>query len=246
MNKRPLIGCSTYFKTLQDPPIHVYGLMTSYIEAVIAAGGIPIMIPLGLGEEALQAIFEKVDGVLIPGGGDIDPARYRGDTTHPTLRDINPARDDLELFLAREAVQREKPLLAICRGHQVFNVALGGTLFEDVLSQKEAAQKHDYFGGWPRTHLPHEVHVEPDSRLAQLLGDTTARVNSLHHQGIKELATDLRPVATAPDGLIEAIEVPGHRFALGVQWHPENLIHEDRAMLRLFQGLVEAANGTGS
>ena len=187
MNNRPLIACSTYLKSIQDPPIYVYGLMTSYIDAVVAGGGIPVMVPLGLDEEALRAIFDRVDGVLIPGGGDIDPARYHGDTTHPTLRDISPQRDETEIFLARQAVAEEKPLLAICRGHQVFNVALGGTLFEDVLSQKNAAMKHDFFGGWPRNHLPHEIDVAPNSRLAALLGRSSTQVNSLHHQGIKVL-----------------------------------------------------------
>ena len=238
---RPIIGCSTYSKTIQDPPIEIYGLMTSYIEAVRLAGGIPVMIPLGLTREELLALVDRFDGLLLPGGGDIDPARYHGDPANETLRDVNAIRDETEFFLAREAVAREMPLLAICRGHQVFNVAMGGTLWEDIASQRPGAMVHDFFGRWPRTHLPHDVDIQPDSLLARTLGRTTTAVNSLHHQGIRTVAPDLRPVAVAPDGLVEAVEVSGHPFAIGVQWHPENLIYNDDGMLALFRGLVHAA-----
>lgn len=239
--RRPLIGCTTYRKTAdQNPPIDLFGLMPTYVEAIVAAGGVPILIPLGLSDEDLQTIFERVDGLLLPGGGDIDPSFYRGDP-HATLWGIDRDRDRVEFFIARAAVAQRKPLLAVCRGHQVFNVALGGTLWVDVASQMPNAIKHDNFGIYPRNHLAHEVKLQPESTLSQCLGSNKAAVNSLHHQGIRDLAPELTAVGVAPDGLIEAVEITGHPFAIGVQWHPENLIHDDPAMLSLFKGLIRAS-----
>ena len=239
---KPLIGCSTYHIGTDRLPYEVYGLMASYIRAIQAGGGIPILIPHGLDEADLQAVFARIDGVVLPGGGDIHPSVYGGDVDHPRVMGVSPSRDTLELWLAREAVAQEKPVLAICRGHQVFNVAMGGTIFEDLADQMDGAIKHDYWGDWPRNHLPHEVKIAENSRLAEIIGSPITKVNSLHHQGIRDLGNGLEVTGLSPDGLIEAIEVPGHRFALGVQWHPENLIHDDPAMLRLFQGLVTASS----
>ena len=240
---RPLIGCSTYPKVLaQDPPIHVFSLMTSYIDAIKQAGGVPIMIPLGLSHEDLQVVFARIDGLLLPGGGDIEPKRYNGNGFNANLRDVSPLRDEQEIWLAQAAVREQKPLLAICRGLQVFNVALGGTLWEDINDQTRGGLEHDYYERYPRNYLPHTVAIEPDSRLAATLGKTQSRVNSLHHQGIRDLAPALAAVAVAPDGLIEGVEVSDHPFALAVQWHPENLIADDPAMLDLFRGLTAAAS----
>ena len=241
MTSKPLIGCSTYHITRDRVPYDVYGLMATYIWAVQAADGIPIMIPHGLSEEDLAILFARLDGVVIPGGGDINPNLYHGDAEHPRLMGVSDSRDSLEMWLARESVAQEKPMLAICRGHQVFNVAMGGTLFEDLSSQVDASIKHDYWGDWPRNHLPHEIKITENTRLADIIGTPITRVNSLHHQGIKTVGSGLEVSAFAPDGLVEAIEIPGHRFALGVQWHPENLVKDDPAMLRLFQGLVAAS-----
>ncbi len=242
--KRPLIACSTYHKSVsQTPPIEMLGLMPAYIEAVRKAGGIPILVPLGASEEELLAILELADGVLLPGGGDINPAVYHGQL-HKTIRDINPDRDRVELFLAQQAVKQEKPLLAICRGHQLVNVALGGSLWEDIADLKPDAMRHDYYETSPRTYLAHSVQVLPGSHLALCLDQTEIAVNSLHHQGVRDLAPELSVTAVAPDGLVEGIEVPGHPFAVGVQWHPENLINDVPAMLGLFEGLVNAAIST--
>ncbi len=242
--KRPLIACTTYHKPVsQTPPIEMLGLMPAYIEAVRKAGGIPILIPLGASEEELLTILEQVDGVLLPGGGDINPTVYRGQF-HKTIRDINPDRDRVELFLAQQAVKQEKPLLAICRGHQLVNVALGGSLWEDISDLKPDAMRHDYYLTSPRTYLAHSVQVSPDSHLALCLDQTEIAVNSLHHQGVRDLAPEVSVTAVAPDGLVEGIEVPGHPFAVGVQWHPENLIDDVPAMLGLFEGLVNAAIST--
>jgi putative glutamine amidotransferase len=239
---RPIIGLTTYRKTpAQNNPTPLYALTPSYVDAVIAAGGVPVLIPLGLDEVALRGLLARLDGLLLTGGGDIAGEHYA--SAYPDLIfDVDSDRDRVELFLAREAMAADKPLLAICRGHQVLNVALGGTLYEDVLRLMPSAIKHDYWGQYPRTFLSHEVTVCAGSALARHLGQTRARVNSLHHQGVRDLAPGLVASAHAPDGLIEGVEAPDRRFALGVQWHPENLIH-DAPMLSLFRGLVEAAGG---
>ncbi len=240
--RKPLIGCTTYRKTAgQSPPIEIIGLMPSYLDAVVAAGGIPVMIPLGLSDEDLLAAMQRMDGILLPGGGDIEPAIYQGQG-HPTVAGIDDDRDRVEMVVARTAVAQQKPLLAICRGVQVLNVALGGSLWEDVELLMPQAMHHEYVNSHPRNYLAHNVAIEPDSLLAKQLGMTETAVNSLHHQGIRRLASELRATAVAPDGLIEGVEVINHPFALGVQWHPENLIHNVPHMLGLFQGLVEAAS----
>ncbi len=235
---KPLIGCTTYWKEIpQNPPLEIIGLMPSYIEAVKAAGGIPVLIPLTLSDEDLLAVFARVDGLILPGGGDVDPTIYQEKGTGLSKR-INPHRDRGEMLLTRTAVSQNKPLLAICRGIQVMNVALGGTLWEDLDTQRFDGLHHDFHGRHPRTHLAHSVRIDPNSHLAQSLGTTQPDVNSLHHQGVRDVAPEAIVSATAPDGLVEGIEVPGHPFAIGIQWHPENLVFNDPHMLALFEGLV--------
>ncbi|MFN2136295.1 MAG: gamma-glutamyl-gamma-aminobutyrate hydrolase family protein [Candidatus Promineifilaceae bacterium] len=239
---RPLIGLTTYRKFSHDSGVPLYGLMRSYVRAVSDAGGIPLLIPLGLDDSDLTAVLRRVDALVLPGGGDIDPANYHG-SGHEELRGIDQDRDRVEILLAREAVSRYKPFLAICRGHQVLNVALGGTMWEDIASQVPDAIRHDYYGEGARTDRPHSVNVRDGSRLRAILQSGEVPVNSLHHQGLRELAPELTISATAPDGLVEGVEIDGHPFALGVQWHPENLTGIDPAMHNLFVALVQAANG---
>lgn len=242
MANHPLIACTTYRKDIpQKQPISVYGIMPSYTEAVKAAGGIPLLVPLGLDEEELMTIFNKVDGILLPGGGDIDPGLYHG-RHHHSLWGIDPERDRTEFFLSRKAVQNGKPLLAICRGIQVLNVALGGTLWEDIASFVPGALDHNISSnGAPRNYLAHTVAIQPGSLLNRVMGSTECRVNSVHHQAVRELAPSLVATGHAPDSVIEGAEVPSHPFALAVQWHPESLIADDPTMLKPFRGLVEAA-----
>ena len=238
---RPIIGCTTYKKRVpQKRPIDIYGLMPSYTEAITAAGGIPLLIPLGLNDEDLQAIVEFVDGILLPGVGDIEPGVYNG-RSEVSMWGIDPERDRTEFYVTRATMTMRKPVLAICRGIQVFNVALGGTLWEDVMSLVPGALDHALPDEMPRNHLAHTITLEADSLIARQMGKNESWVNSIHHQAIRDLAPDLIVSATAPDGIIEAAEVPGHPFAVGVQWHPENLIQDDPVMLSLFEGLVETA-----
>jgi putative glutamine amidotransferase len=238
---RPIIASTVYRKTIpQRRPIDVYGLMPSYSEAVSKAGGIPLLIPLGLSEDDLAAVLDRVDGILLPGGADLAPESYNG-PEHAKVYGVDPERDRTEIFMARSAVTRCKPFLAICRGIQVLNVALGGTLWQDIPSQVSGAFDHDASGEQPRNHLAHMIEARPDSLLSRLLGKSQSWVNSYHHQALRDVAPELTITATAPDGVIEAAEMPEHPFAVGVQWHPENLVHDDPGMLALFAGLVRAA-----
>lgn len=242
MSKRPLIGCGTYRKVAdQDSPIEVYGLMPSYIQAVLSAGGLPVMIPLALSTDDLQALLQRLDGILLPGGGDMQPSYYGGNDSDSRIYDVDTVRDKFELDIIRHAVDGDKPLLAICRGIQVFNVALGGSLWEDIGSQMPGAIRHDYKNG-QRDRLAHDVTVRPGSLLHDILNADTIRVNSLHHQGIRTLAPNLRVSAVAPDELIEAVEIEDHRFAVGVQWHPENMLQVEPRMTQLFRRFIDAAS----
>ncbi len=236
--KRPLIGCTTYRKQVDQ--LDIVGVNAPYTQAIIAAGGIPILIPLCLEETAWRQIFDRIDGLLLPGGGDIDFRRYSAEQ-QAQLRRVDQERDELELAITKTAVSEQKPFLAICRGHQVFNVAMGGTLWQDVQSQMPGAAMHDFSRPYPRNHIAHSVNIEPNSTIAHLLPKRSVLVNSIHHQGVRDLAPGLVVTARAEDGLIEGIEAPNHPFAVGVQWHPEAIYEDDRTMLALFEGLVDAA-----
>ncbi len=237
---RPIIGLTTYRKNSRDTNRPLFGLMRAYVKAVTAGGGIPLLIPLGLSDKDLLTIVKRVDGLVLPGGGDIDPDFYSGQD-HQALRGIDQDRDRVEIYISQQATRLEKPFLAICRGHQVLNVALGGTMWEDLASQRPDGIKHDYYLTGRRTDLPHNVEVSPDSRLAAVLRRESTPVNSLHHQGVRDIAPELAVSAVAPDGLVEGLEVAGHPFAVAVQWHPENLIDDDPAMLALFEALTAAS-----
>jgi putative glutamine amidotransferase len=214
-----------------------------YARAVAAAGGLPVLIPLLEEEDTLRALYDRLDGVLLPGGVDLDPATY-GETPLPTCGRLDPARDRVELAFARWAIAEGKPLFGLCRGLQIVNVALGGTLYQDIAAQRREAIKHDYFpsAGFPRDHLAHPVIVTSGSRLDSLVGTAPLKVNSMHHQAVKDLAPGLVSTALAPDGVVEAVESPDRPFLLGVQWHPESLTERDPRMHRLVAGFVEAAS----
>ena len=209
------------------------------MRAVSAAGGLPVLIPLTLSQEEVSSLVSRLAGVLLTGGCDLHPSHY-GINAHPLVREVDPERDRLELSLAQEAVQSGKPFLGICRGLQVLNVALGGSLYPDIQACRPGSLKHDYFPDPPRDYLAHTVAIQPGSRLEKILAERSLQINSLHHQGIERLAAPLRATAHAPDGLIEAVELPGHNFGLAVQWHPEWL-QEYEPMRRLFRAFVQAA-----
>jgi len=245
MPDRPTIGITT--QTLEPAPNRLlprcWVMSQRYVQVLAAAGGVPWVIPLLEGDEdTLRAIYERLDGLLLPGGVDVDPGAY-GEARGPHCGPIDPARDWAELRLVRWALQDAKPALAVCRGAQLLNVAFGGTLYQDVAAQHPGAIKHDNFptGGRRRDELAHPVRLTAGSRLARLLEAEVLPVNSMHHQGIARLAPGLVAVATSADGLIEGVETANGHFVLGVQWHPEDLVDVDPRMRRLFSELISAA-----
>jgi putative glutamine amidotransferase len=235
---KPLIGVITY-RNQNQLGFTQFSASEAYTSSLVNAGGIPLLIPLGQPQANLEALLSSLDGILFTGGGDIAPERYGG-APNPLVSDIDPDRDRLEIDLVPQIIKIGKPFLGICRGLQVINVSLGGSLYEDITAQRPGSLKHQYFPGYPREHLAHPVQIETDSRLADILRDSQVQVNSLHHQGVKQLAQDLRPTAFAPDGIIEAFELPSYPYGLAVQWHPENL-QAHQTMRDLFRSFVLAA-----
>jgi putative glutamine amidotransferase len=245
VSQRPVIGIAT--QTLEAIPGKIplaWVMGQKYVRALTGAGGIPWIIPLLQGDEdTLRHIYQLLDGVFLTGGVDVDPAQY-GEPRCPACGPSDPARDWTELALVRWAKGDGKPVFGVCRGHQVINVACGGTLYQDVPGQCAEAIKHDYFPspeGYTRDLLVHSVRVAPESRLAGILGAELVRVNSMHHQGIRTLAPGLTPAALAPDGLVEGVEGRNGHFLVGVQWHPEELVDSHPEMHRLFQSFIAAA-----
>jgi len=246
MTDRPLIGITT--QTLQaidgipEGLPHSVVMNQRYYHATATAGAAPVLIPLLDDADVLRTIYDRMDGILIPGGVDVDPTAF-GEKPHERLGRIDPARDRVELQLVKWAVEDHKPVLGLCRGLQVINVALGGTLYQDLEAEYPNAIKHDYFPtyGFERDYLAHEVALEAGSRLQHALVADRIPVNSMHHQGIKVLGRGLAASATAPDGLIEAAEALGDSFLVGVQWHPEVFECTDPNTERLFDDFIAAA-----
>ncbi len=235
---KPVIGLKAY-NGCNKYGHPITALAHQYINAITVAGGISVLIPTESDNESLPFLLGRMDGILFTGGGDIAIERFNGEP-HPRVDGVDTNRDTLEFALLHAAVESGKPFLGICRGFQVVNVALGGILYTHIQDQLPGAIKHDYDSGSERQLLAHEIRVEKVSKLAGILGETRMSVNSLHHQGAKEMAPGLRPVAHAPDGLVEAAELPDHPFGVAVQWHPEWL-KDQPVTQRLFGAFIEAA-----
>lgn len=237
MQTPPLIGITVHPDDDEDRR-SLDRLLALIVQGVERAGGLPVLIPLGLSEATLRVLYERLDGVLFSGGGDVDATLY-GATPHPAMGGVSPERDRTELALARWVVQEGKPFFGICRGQQLLNVALGGALYRDI-SEHAGALRHTYDSEAEARLRPHEIRVEEETRLARILGRPVLTVNSLHHQAVRVVAPSLTVSARAPDGLVEAVELPAHPFGLAVQWHPECLLDAPE-MLRLFEAFVQAA-----
>ncbi len=242
---RPVIGIAT--QTLEAipgklPPCWIMG--QRYVRVLVGVGALPWPIPLVPNDEpTLRAIYDSLDGVFLTGGVDVGPENY-GEERHEMCDRADPPRDWAEILLVRWALADHKPILGVCRGIQIINVACGGSLYQHVADQRPDAIKHDYFPTvteYSRDYLAHPVRVEADSRLGRLLGASELSVNSMHHQGIKRLARGLRPCAFAPDGLIEGVESANGTYLVGVQWHPEELADADASQRRLFTDFLDAA-----
>ncbi|HEY3121784.1 MAG TPA: gamma-glutamyl-gamma-aminobutyrate hydrolase family protein [Vicinamibacteria bacterium] len=233
--KRPAIGISIGNDSRKKD---FFALRDDYVRAVEKAGGLPLVLAPGEPEDAPE-LLDRLDGLVLTGGVDVDPALYGEEPHEKTVRVI-PARDRFEIALCRESLARDTPLLAICRGHQVLNVATGGTLFQDIPSQLEGAADHD--PDTERWEPAHDVRVLPGTRLREILGCDHLAVNSFHHQAVNRLGEGLVVSAyAAEDDVIEGIEIPGRRLAIGVQWHPEAFWDHQPNFQALFERLAAEA-----
>ncbi len=242
MNRKPIIGI-TPSPTVREMPhgaFDQFSLSDTYTTAVEAAGGVPIILPPQAGN--LEELLGILDGVIISGGGDIDPSAYGDTDVHPKTGGIHAGRDALELGLIPLAIERKVPMLCICRGIQALNVACNGTLYQDVADQYGDSLEHrQQTAQISREHPSHRVTAQPGSLLASVYGTTEIQVNSFHHQGINKLGDGLIATGVSDDDLIEGVELPDHPWLLGVQWHPEMMYAAHAEHLKPFEALVVAA-----
>ena len=241
MAKRAVIGLTASTQSANNAGTWTDQLKQAYSRAVVKAGGVPVILPNVPGCDP-EPFLDRIDGLLLSGGRDIAPALYGDEETHPTV-EVDGPRDDFELPLIRAAYRRGMPILGICRGIQSLNVALGGSLWQDVPSQLPSDVKHsqDAPGAEP-THL---LRLESGCRLAGVFGRAEVSVNSFHHQAVRTVAGGLRAVGWSQDGLIEAIEDPGKPFVIGLQYHPEEMVEVCEASARLFAGFAAACRSVG-
>jgi putative glutamine amidotransferase len=238
---RPLIGLSSWTRRVRSGQKDRFNeaVPRGYTEGVEGASGLPVLLPNSDDASLAPEYAARIDGLLLTGGDDVHPRNY-GEAPHPRIDLVDERRDAFEIALLRAARERLMPVLGICRGIQIINVALGGDLYQDVPSQRESAvghaQKTLREGAW------HEIEIRPGTRLAEILGETRVAVNSYHHQACRRVADGLSVTATTSDGLVEAVEDPGHPFFLAVQCHPEVLEGGEAASSRrLFAAFVAAA-----
>src|ERR1043165_2846416 len=230
---KPLIGIGSDVLRQRGERDRAF-VFTTYVEALRRAGAVPVLVPPQ--PENAREVVDDLDGLLLAGGDDCAPAAYGGHR-HPTVEPMDPRRQANDITLARAARERGIPTLGICLGVQVMNVAAGGTLIQDIASSIDTDIDH---ASEPSDRHRHEVLIESGTHLARILGAGELNVNSSHHQAIGRVADDLRITAHAPDGVIEGLEDPKHPFYLGVQWHPEDMAHEESASA-LFGAFVAAA-----
>ena len=240
---KPVIGITTsaQLDTLAHGTFLRYCMSAPYVRAADTAGGVPIILPPQ--RDSTADLVSIIDALLLSGGPDVDPARYGDDYVHPATYGIDPDRDQFEMDLFDAALRRGIPVLGICRGIQVMNVALGGTLIQDVSTEHPGAadvghRQHER--GLEDSAVGHEM-IAVDAAPLPIFGNNDLGVNSFHHQAIRDLAPGLMPVAFSPDGLVEAVVMRANPEVFGVQWHPELMFERDDAHLRPFARLVEAA-----
>jgi len=241
--KRPIIGVSC-MNDASEGGAALMAVRPTYLRALEAAGAVPMLIHLTDDMAVVRALYERCDGILLPGGDDVDPCHF-GEERHPQLGEVDAQRDAVELALARWSREDSKPLLGICRGVQVLNVAFGGTLWQDIPSQLPDTLDHRYNTQLRQYDVEgHSLMLEPDSWVAEHLAADDVLANTMHHQALREVAPGLRVVGRAPDGVIEAVEGTGAQFVVGVQCHPEHLWREaEPRWLRFFEGFVAACRG---
>ena len=243
----PLIGlpCRNDRSAKYDgTPVHAQSV--AYAQAIVRASGVPFLIPLNLPQPSLRRLYDLAAGILLAGGGDIDPSAYGG-MMHETLRDIEPDRDRDEITITRWAMADRKPLIGICRGIQVIAVAAGGSLIQDIPSEGPGLVLHKKLRNAeqerPDEDIVHTISLAPSSRLARIVGAGTISVNSFHHQAVRAVPSPFEIVGHASDGVIEAIEHRDHPFLIGVQWHPELMPGSPVSAAGIFSAFVQACRG---
>ena len=232
--KKPVIAVTPMYSSQNER----YNLKGEYIRMLAEMGAVPLIMPLTSDRTILEYFLDHCDGLVFSGGYDIAPAYY-GQTDEGLCGVIQPIRDEMELWLCREAVDRDLPVLGICRGHQVLNVALGGSMYQDLMAQTGTALQHQE--PQPVDGMVHDVALAADTPLARLQGTVSMRVNSRHHQAIRDLAPGLVVQATAPDGVIESVWLPEKRFVWGVQWHPESIWTISEPNRKIAEAFLQAA-----
>lgn len=234
---KPIIGIVPAINQVKGQ----YYLHEDNVKAVEQAGGIPILLPYVMNIKNIKQLLNKIDGLYLTGGDDIDPTLF-AEEPHPNLGMITRIRDEVEIKMIKQILQSNKPLLAVCRGSQILNIALGGNMYQDIYSQIETPLlQHSQQA--INSHASHYINVEKNSLLYKLVDKTTLKVNSRHHQANRKIARYLRVSGRANDGIIEAIESTVHRFVLGLQWHPENMaVAGDENAQKIYQGFMDACH----
>jgi len=230
----PLIGISCSYDQKEER----FFIADAYCEAVVKSGGYPVILPGIAGVKISRPYLAAVNGLILTGGGDVDPV-YFNEEPQLGLGEITPDRDRFEIMLVKAALRKNIPILGICRGAQVLNIACGGTVIQHIPSGVRKPLKH--FQSAPRWYPTHKITVADNSRLAKIMGIRVARVNSFHHQAVRQPAPGFTACARSSDEVIEAIEHPGYRFVIGVQWHPECMVDKDKNSAQLFREFIAAA-----
>ncbi|MNP07400.1 putative glutamine amidotransferase [compost metagenome] len=233
--KKPMIGALP----LYDEARESYWMLPGYMKGIEAVGGIPVMLPLTTDREIIAALANTFDGFLFTGGHDINPQLY-GEKKEEYCGEPCSERDEMERLLFQLVKELDKPAFGICRGLQLFNVLLGGTLYQDIPTQRISERKVIHKQEPPYTQPIHTVYIEKGNPLYEIIQTEVCQVNSCHHQGIKKLSEHLLPVAIAEDGLVEAVMMPEQKFMLAVQWHPEFSYERDDFNFKLFTEFVQA------
>lgn len=233
MKSRPLIGITPWY----DYDKKITYIREGYCEGVSKAGGTGMLISATQNAAELDEIIKSCRGFLISGGPDIDAALY-GEINLPVNEDISPYRDFLEIYIIRKAIELNKPIFGICRGIQIMNVAMGGTLYQDIHSQIQDRELAKHSQTAPKWYPTHKINIEEGSKIYGIFGMNFIGVNSFHHQAVKDVAPGFTVSSRSEDGIIESIEYNQHIFAVGVQWHPELMWQENSSFLGLFEEFV--------
>lgn len=232
---RPLIGISCSYD-LQEGR---FFLAEAYVNAITGAGGVPVILPSLEGIGNVNILIQNIKGLLLAGGGDVDPAHFNEEPS-PKLGEITPARDKFEIVIAKAALRKKIPILGICRGIQVLNIACGGTVIQHIPAEIKKPLKHSQKA--PRWYPTHKVFLEKTSLLFSICETEYLNVNSYHHQAVRDPAPGFKVTGVSSDGIIEAVENPKYPFVIGVQWHPECMTGKDGMSRKLFKAFVNAAN----